>query len=241
MDLDLFLWTGGMVFTVGVLAAKVGFGLGFGRFNWRITLLVYAGYLVLFVVAAVLSDRLISVLESVLRAGPCLHVAAAAIMMAWGLFTLTGTHSHGPPSPRTPASAWILVAPCPACVSAIVFSTWAALHATQWPAPVVGCAVGLGFATLSSVLQILVTTGSRGRTSGSSRIGLGLTMIAVGLYFIGSMILPAKIHEATALYSTFAAHNDLVGWRDSSGVVGLLATAGAFGYLVKGKRRVDNG
>ncbi|MFZ6007887.1 MAG: DUF2162 family putative transporter, partial [Nitrospirota bacterium] len=84
MDLNIILWIGGMLFSLGIFAVKVGFGLGFSKIKWKGIFLTLSMYLVLFVLIAVLSERLIQLLEPVLRKGPYLHALMAAGMIAWG-------------------------------------------------------------------------------------------------------------------------------------------------------------
>ena len=82
MDLNIILWIGGMLFSLGIFAVKVGFGLGFSRIKWKGVLMTLFLYLMLFVAIAVLSGQLIRLLEPVLRKGPYLH-ALMAMGMDW--------------------------------------------------------------------------------------------------------------------------------------------------------------
>ena len=90
MDLNIILWIGGMLFSLGIFAVKVGFGLGFSGMKWKGVLLTLSLYLVLFVAIAVLSGHLIKFLEPVLRKGPYLHALMAAGMIGWGIYLLRG-------------------------------------------------------------------------------------------------------------------------------------------------------
>ena len=73
MELNIILWTGGMLFTLSIFAVKVGFGLGLGGMRWKGIFLILVSYLVLFIFVAMFSEQLMRLLEPVLRKGPYLH------------------------------------------------------------------------------------------------------------------------------------------------------------------------
>jgi predicted transporter len=233
MDLSLTLWIGGMMFTLGVFATKVGLGLGFGRVDWRGVLATHLGYVALFLLAAVLAEPLTAALRPVLRAGPYVHAGVALFMIGWGMHVLRGGHAdHGG---GTSAHSLILLLPCPVCFSAVVFSTWTALEITELPPLPVGLGLGVAFVFLSSVLHLSVWLRGRGGTDHSSRFALGLTMMAVGAYFLGSLVLPAKIQQARQIHGTFVANNAEIESAAGWGVWALLAGVVILGYLARGK------
>ena len=63
MDLNIVLWIGGMLFSLGIFAIKVGFGLGFTGMKWKGVFMTLFLYLMLFVAIAVLSGHLIKPLS----------------------------------------------------------------------------------------------------------------------------------------------------------------------------------
>lgn len=89
-----------MLFSLGIFAVKVGFGIGFSVMKWKGVLLTLSLYLMLFVAIAVLSGHLIKLLEPVLRKGPYLHALMAIGMITWGILLLrrqnTGIRSQEP-------------------------------------------------------------------------------------------------------------------------------------------------
>lgn len=234
MDLNLLLWTGGMVFTLGIFATKVGLGLGYGGVRWRGALLTHIVYFGLFVVAALLCEPLMSVLRPILGAGPYLHSAAALILLGWGIHLLRGYHaSH---CSMSSAHALALLVPCPVCFSAVVFSTWTALEIVDMPPLLVGAGMGFVFAVMTSSLHLSVRWRSDSRDARSSSLALGFTMIAIGTYFLASLLIPARIEEAGRVYHTFAANNAEIGSGVSGGgVVVLLGVVAIAGYLMRGK------
>lgn len=90
-----------------------------------------------------------------------MHILAALGLIVWGLVVLaTETRSRqAPPAPPTAGSRFaglLLILPCPICLSAMTFTTWAALSTLPDSSPLL--------------------------------LGLGLAMIVVGLYFVGSLL-----------------------------------------------------
>jgi len=237
MNLEIVLWAGGMLFTLTIFAIKVGFGLGYGRIGAKGIYLTLAGYVGLFVLIALLSNRLIRLLEPLLKNGPYLHAFIAAGMIAWGIFALRGSHLMHRARHDTAHSllkpSLLLVIPCPVCITAMTFSTWAALSVISLPAALVGLSLGITFAGLSLVFVAI----SRFRRSETPEISLGLCMIAIGCYFIGSLFLPAKIEEAKSVYTSFLDKGGITDQNSIAGVMLTLLTALLIGFFIKNRTR----
>ena len=88
MDLNLVLWAGGMLFSLGIFAVKVGVGLGWGRITPKGIGLTLAVYLTLFAAIAWAADWLSTMIAPLLRQGPWGHVTMAAGLFIWGLVVL---------------------------------------------------------------------------------------------------------------------------------------------------------
>jgi predicted transporter len=249
MDLNIILWMGGMLFSLGIFAVKVGFGLGFSGIRWKGIFLTLSMYLMLFVLIAVLSERLIQLLEPVLRKGPYLHALMAAGMIGWGILLLrrqntenrTQTNSKFKSenlkiinSELPTLNSLFLLVPCPVCLTAMTFSTWAALSVIKLPAYIVGLVLGIVFVGLS-LLFLGIT---RLKSSISPRISLGLSMMGIGIYFMASLVLPAKIEEARGMYQSFLTEGSNIALNNSIGVFALLFVALVIGYLTNKKREV---
>lgn len=255
MDLNIILWSGGMLFSLGIFSVKVGFGLGFGRITGKGMYAVLLSYLALFVLLAVFSGWIMELLEPALKRGPYLHALMAAGMIAWGISLVrTQKHEHeaaehpvplvtaagGPGRPGKDAAppegvrnhmlrpALLLLIPCPVCLTAMTFSTWSALSVIALPPALVGLLLGTTFVALSLVLS----KGVRLRQSGRSGTGLGMGMIGIGLYFITSLYLPAKIEEARGIYSSFAGEGNNLPVNDMLGMAVVLSAAFIAGYLL---------
>lgn len=255
MDLSIVLWMGGMLFSLGIFAVKVGFGLGFGGIKRKGIFLTLSMYVVLFVVIAILSEQLMKILEPVLKKGPYLHALMAIGMIVWGILLLrrqnTEARSHESRvtshelsnanakirkdnSKLITFNSSLLLIPCPVCLTAMTFSTWAALSVIKLPAPVVGLGLGIVF-----VLLTLAVVGlTRFKQTSNPEISLGLGMIAIGLYFISSLFLPRKIEEAKAVYQSFLSEGMGIDAGNMAGVIIILILAGLVGYLTNLKKEV---
>ncbi len=269
MDLSIVLWMGGMLFSLGIFAVKVGFGLSFGRMKWKGLFLALSLYLVLFILIAILSEQLIKILEPILRKGPYLHALMAAGMIAWGILLLrrqnTGirsresrvksqkTEDRGQKtedrssglsnvkakiqknnSELSTLNSLLLLIPCPVCLTAMTFSTWAALSVIKLPSLIVGIGLGVIFA----ILTLAIVGLTRIKQTSSPEISLGLGMIAIGFYFMTSLYLPAKIEEAKEVYKSFLTEGSNIALNNSIGVFALLFVALVIGYLTNKKREV---
>lgn len=235
MDLNMALWAGGTLFTLTGFAGKVGFGLGFGQVKNKWIGFALAMYALLFTGMAVLSKQLMGWLAPVLSGGPYLHCFMAAGLAAWGVYAIASAggdkNDCTMQSGIKRGSSLLLIVPCPVCLSAMVFSTWAALTVIRLPALLVGLGLGTVFAVLSLLFLFFARAGKTERPETS----LGLVMIAVGLYFALSLALPAKIEAARGMYSSFAEKNYFPVQTDAAFVLLLLAAAVAAGYFLMGK------
>lgn len=227
MDLNILLWTGGMLFSLGIFALKVGSGLGYGGVGRKGILLTLGLYLALFEAIALLADRLLKLLEPLLRGGPWLHGVMALGMILWGVVIIM-KKGNG----TSPSSSLALLLPCPVCLSAMTFSTWAALNSL----PLLPWAVGLLLGSAFSIMTLLVTwcTGKPG-TSRRSAPSLGLAMIIIGLYFIASLFLPLKVEQARGMYGSFVTELQPAAASGADGALlaALLVSALLAGFFIR--------
>lgn len=238
MNLNMALWAGGTLFTLTGFAGKVGFGLGFGQVKNKWIGFTLAMYALLFICMAVLSKQLMIWIAPIFNGGPYLHLFMAAGLAAWGVYTIA---SAGPErrgctrhSDTKQGSSLLLIIPCPVCLSAMVFSTWAALNTIHLPAVLVGSGLGVVFAALTLLFLFFARAG---RTE-SPETSLGLVMITIGLYFALSLVLPAKIEAARSMYSSFAGKNYFPVHTDVAYVFLSLVAAVIAGYFFYGKEKV---
>jgi len=254
MDLNIVLWIGGMLFSLGIFAVKVGFGLGFSRMRWKGILITLSLYLMLFVAIAVLSGHLIKLLEPVLRKGPYLHALMAAGMITWGILLLKRQRTENRSQTKlkfkiqnskinnselSTLNSLLLLIPCPVCLSAMTFSTWAALNVFKSPAYLVGLGLGIVFIVLSLAFYFSLKLFNSHSSLVTPRVGLGLSMIAIGVYFIASLYLPAKIEEARGMYQSFLTEGANIDMNNSIGVFAILFVVFVIGYFANKKMEVE--
>jgi len=214
MDLNIALWVGGTLFSLGIFAVKTGAGLGYGQVSRKGIALTLGLYLLLFELIALLAEWLLTLLEPLLKGGPWLHGVMALGMILWG-----GWLIWKPGGRCSPASSLALLIPCPVCLAAMIFSTWTALNSL----PLLPWAVGLVLGGAFIVMTLLVLFITRTRTTTGSVHSLGLAMITIGLYFIASLFLPAKVEQAKGMYGSFVQELQPALESGNSGQVGLLA------------------
>lgn len=247
MDISIILWIGGMLFSLSIFAVKVGFGLSFSKMGWKGILTTLSMYLVLFVLIAMLSEQLMKLLEPVLKKGYYLHALMASGMIAWGIYLLRGQKaqdriqtnskskiqtSKSKNSTGVNHHSLLLLIPCPVCLTAIIFSTWAALNVIKFPAALVGLGLGIVFFGLSLFFYFLLKVLTLNSSLITQEIGLGLGMIAIGLYLISSLFLPRKIEEARIMYQSFITESNGIALNDYIGILIIIFVAMLIGFFI---------
>jgi predicted transporter len=253
MELNLVLWLGGMFFTLAAFVVKVGCGLGWGSPRWPWVLVTLCLYIGLFILAAILCGTLLTFLEPVVKQGPWLHLCMAVGMMAWGVYifrhspagTCDNTQSQmcgsGGPSRALRSRTYallFLILPCPVCLTAVVFSTWAAMQVLKWPSWSVGLALGLTFTVMTLITCFLFRHLSGRATGTAGSYGLGLFLLGLGGYYLASLFLPAQIEAAKSIYQSFVTDNSGPALIDQLGAVAIFVVALLLGFLAKGPRGV---
>lgn len=235
MDLNIMLWIGGMLFSLGIFAVKVGLGLGCGNYAVRTMGLILSGYTLLFMLIAVLAGQLMPVVAPLLQKGPYSHTVLAAGLIVWGLAVVLRK-----PTEKTEQQTFrgwaslLMIIPCPVCLSAMVFSSWAALNAVKLTPLLLGLCLGLAF----SAMSLLVALSARMRSGSMPRTSLGMAMIIVGLYFVCSLFLPAKIGAAKGMYNSFVNETPKLSSGDTTGVMILMIILLLAGFMAGKKREV---
>lgn len=248
MDFTVILWFFGTLFSLGIFAIKVGLGLRLGKITWKGIFFTLFMYLILFVAMSVLSKKLINFLVPVLEKGAWLHAIMAIGMILWGILLLKVEKEEGKrsktyfvdkinKSKRSGFNASLLLIPCPVCLTAMTFSIWSALNIMQWPAFFVGLTLGMVFIILSLFVYFLLMVTSSQLVQENQKVWLGLSMIALGLYFIALLYIPAKIEEAKNIYNSFVMNsNGGVGREQYFIVFFLLIIASVAGFIASRKK-----
>jgi predicted transporter len=172
----------------------------------------------------------------------------AAGMIAWGIYLVMSNklsvmskeikNEKSNSSPITHHSSLPLLIPCPVCLTVMTFSTWSALNVIKLPSALVGLGLGIVFILLSSGIYFLLKLITHHPSLITQKIGLGLSMMGIGLYFIASLFLPAKIEEAKGVYQSFVAESGNIDINHGIGVFALLFVALVIGYLMNKNREV---
>lgn len=235
MDLNILLWIGGMLFSLGIFAIKVGLGMGGANYTVRRMCLVLFGYTVLFALIAISAEQLIRYAAPLLQRGPYTHTFLAAGLIVWGALVLLKKEKSddGSGAAKPGHASLLMVVPCPVCISAMAFSTLAALNVVKMAPILLGLFLGGGF----SVMALLVAMAVRNRTGSKSTVPLGMSMVVIGLYFIMALFLPSKIEAARGMYSSFAAETARApSAPDASGVLLFILILLTAGFLA-GRRK----
>jgi len=106
------------------------------------------------------------------------------------------------------------------------------------PAWVVGLGLGATFIILSLLIYLGLKLFTLRSTRLNQRIGLGLSMLAIGLYFLSSLFLPAHIEAAKSIYQSFATEGGNLVLVEHIGVFFLLLAALLVGFLMNKRREV---
>jgi len=101
--------------------------------------------------------------------------------------------------------------------------------------------LGLGatFIILALLIYLCIKLFTLKSTRLNQRIGLGLSMMAIGLYFLTSLFLPAYIEGAKSMYQSFLTESGGMALSDHLGVFLLLLAALLIGFLVSKRREVS--
>ena len=64
-------------------------------------------------------------------------------------------------------------------------------------------------------------------------------MMGIGIYFMASLVLPAKIEEARGMYQSFLAEGANIDMNNSIGVFAILFVVFVIGYFANKKMEVE--
>ncbi|MBI3269799.1 MAG: hypothetical protein HYZ53_12310 [Planctomycetes bacterium] len=209
--MNVSAWTLGVLYSLGVLAVKVGVGAGFLRGRaLAAAALLYAG---LFAAIGLGVERLLRLplVEGLLAEGTLLHALLSAGLLTWGLVSLFSLERAAPIAP------WGLVLPCPVCAAAVLVSTSLGVAATGLPAAMVACALAGFFLAVAAAARAVVV---RVRGPAPRAGAIGMALLGVGLYFLVLLLAAPVLAEAARL----AAHAP-----DADAPLPALETAAALG------------
>ena len=234
MDVDGFLWAGGLFLSLPLLAVKVGIGLERGRINRRQILLTYGMYLALSIGVTGWMSLLSGPVSRIVKGGPFLHCLVGVTMIAWGALAIRCFSPKGKRS-RAQKVVQLLTLPCPAYLIGMIVSLKLAGKCTRLPAPAVGAALGTAFVSLAWMSQLL-SRAARGRTlAQTSHAALALALFVMGTYFLAATFLAGAMRDAGQVYASFIADGAEAGTGHGPWVWLMLAAIAALGYFARGK------
>jgi predicted transporter len=226
-----------MVFSLGVFSAKVGLGLGMSSAKIGQVALTYGGYLLIFLFLAMAGDSIILHLEPLLKKGPYLHAIVAIGFILWSVYVFLTTgrmsrcmHSS---SRNNKTSLLLLVIPCPVCVTAMAYSTWAAMAMTNMKPITVGLLLSCVFLSISTIV-LLVSRWFKGETG----LGLSYSLFIIGAYFLLSLVVPSIIQQAEAVYRSFSStKTSLLNTQDIMGTFLVIVLSVFSGFILSKRER----
>ncbi len=226
-----------MIFSLGVFSAKVGLGLGMSRAKVRQVALTYGGYLLIFLLLAMAEDRIILRLELLLKKGPYIHAIVAIGFILWAIYVLLTTgrmsncrHSS---SRNNKTSLLLLIIPCPVCITAMAYSTWAAVAMTNMKPIKVALLLSSLFLSISTIV-LLISRWFKGGTG----LGLSYSLFIVGAYFLLSLVVPSIIQQAEAVYRSFSSTKiTLLNRQDIMGTFAVILFSVFTGFILSKRDR----
>jgi predicted transporter len=230
----------GVLFSIGIFAVKSGVGIAYvagqnkrKRDVARIVLMYALAYGAVFGIAALILPRIdpvrhLGAIQTFIQSGMIVHLAMAALMMAWGILLL----KHKRPSSIIHSGhsrAWLLlVLPCPVCMTVIWLSS--AFLITFFPDhPVwVELTLYLTFVTVGLVSMIILR-GFGQRSTLSSEATLGAAMLLMAAYFLVSVTVMPQFGDLDKVYRLASLPDDRPSRNPTHLIVMMVTTLTAFG------------
>jgi predicted transporter len=234
VDSSFSLWIGGLLFSLPLLAVKLGMGLERGGFRRKQVLLIYAMYLAMFIGGSGWMSLFAGTVERIMKAGPYLHGLVGTTMIGWSIVAMCCLVSSREPS-RASRETCLLALPCPAYFVAMIVSLKLARELTHLPGPVAGALLGIGFVSLGWLSQLLLGEAWARPLAHRSQMAMTLSLFVMGTYFVAATFLPGVMRDAGQVYASFTADGAEVGSGHGPWVWLMLAAVGALGYFVRGR------
>ncbi len=232
-SLNTLLWITGMVFSLGVFSAKVGLGLGLARAGIKQITVAYSSYLLLFMILTIVNDRIISILGPLLSRGPYIHALVAIGFILWAIYVLLNAGTREKEKVKKRTSMLLLIIPCPVCITAMAYSSWAVINMSEISALKAGLLLSGIFLGISTIVLILSRF-----SKDTTGFGLSYGLFIIGAYFILSLLVPSAIQEAKDIYKSYVSiKTPLLNNRDMIGVLTIITLCITSGYIIGGRKR----
>ncbi len=232
-ELNILLWITGMTFSLGIFSIKVGLGLGFSRAGIKQVAFIYGGYLIMFLLFSILADKIVSFIDPLIKKGPYIHASVAVGFILWAIYILRTISNNTGEEQRQKTSFILLVIPCPVCVTAIAYSTWAAVWMAETSPIYTGLILTLIFLSISTAFLLLSRL-----TKDTKGVGLAISFFVIGAYFLLSLIVPSIIQDAKEVYKSFVqTQKDVNISKDTLSVFLIMISTIGVGYIIGTRRR----
>jgi len=160
----------------------------------------------------------------IIRIGMPLHFALAFGMMVWSVLLLKGTASH-----KHSRAFWLLVVPCPVCLTVILLIT--AFMMSYFPkngGELLILTFGIYLLVQAGIVLILFSVQSAGRLDPGRVLGWGMLLIAS--YFVLTVLVAPQIGGLDKIYR-IAMYNGETELLKTNWVVTVWVTLGATFFL----------
>lgn len=194
----------GVIFGLGIFAAKTGLGLYTGmawmKKRWMVIVLVCSLYGLLFYASWRILSRgdmttYLPHIMGLIEAGTQIHLAMAGFMLAWGLWLLGRKPGRGSKN-----KGWLmLVLPCPLCMTVIACTTGMLMWAFPDRAPLLTALLYLVFIAVLLVTLITVDRVKKSLSAPPETL-LGGAMVMLSVYFFVSMTVMPHVAELENIY-----------------------------------------
>ncbi len=178
----------GLTFSLSSFSFKVALALKSLKASFKLIAFVLFLYSGLFLLTTLGLKAFLLFLEPLLSKAFYFHLFIAIGLILWGIYFFTETH--------TKKSAFILLFPCPICLLAMSLSSYIFLKTFSFPPILGGLLLGSIFSVLILIFFFICESFLfKNLSEKILQHFLGILMIIIGIYILGSFYFPLKIEE----------------------------------------------
>lgn len=227
------LWILGIAFSLSSFAFKIALALKSIKTNFKTSALILFFYLFIFFIICFFIKTFFTFVEKLLQAAFYIHLFIAFGLIGWGIYLFIK-----PNVGKSFKSALVLLIPCPVCITTIAISSYLLFKTYQIPFYLAGIILGGFFIFLVMIFYFLNCLFFKDIPQVYSQFLLGLTMILIAFYLLGSFYFPAKIESAKQIYTQFNKNLNFnfLNYKTVLLIYSVLTLVLLIGFLIKGKR-----